>query len=105
MEYKNDARSFILQNINDPSTIVSSREIFCFWCKEHDENRILIYYNPDQITSEYLSSYFSDKDLQSIFNYLAMHEYGHTYMSERDDEVRIFTDEENELINTILYFD
>ena len=81
MDKKEDSRSFLLDNINDPALEISSNEKFCFWCQHHDENRIQIYYDTEQITQEYLSSDFNDENLKLIFNYLAMHEYGHTYIS------------------------
>lgn len=84
MQYKEDTRQFILQDINDPFSEIDINETFGFWCKEHDENQILIYYDPGQIALEYLSSGNSDKDLQLIFNYLATHEYGHTFISDRE---------------------
>ena len=105
MEKKDDSRNFSSVDINDSDLEISSVENFCFWCQYHDEERIQIYYNTEQITQKYLSSEITDENLKLIFNYLAKHEYGHTYMSQTADEIRIFTDEENESIDNILYFD
>lgn len=105
MEKKDDSRNFSLDDINEPDSEISSDEVFCFWCQDYDEERIQIYYDTEQITQKYLTSEINDENLKLILNYLAMHEYGHTYMSQKADEIRIFTDEENESIDTILYID
>ena len=95
IEIKNeclDNRTFSLLEINTEGNLkeeVSNQEIFCF-SSHYNQDIIEIYYNRNQIISEYIYDEpgLSDKLILNEISYLAGHEYGHTVFCESSKNLR-----------------
>lgn len=89
-----DNRTFSLIDMTNEGILrdeVSNQENFCF-SSHYNQNIIEIYYNRDQIISEYIqvmSNLPNDQVLNEI-SYLAGHEYGHTLFCESSKKLRKF---------------
>lgn len=95
IEIKNkclDNRTFNLLEISMEGYLkeeVSNQEVFCF-SSHYNQDIIEIYYNRNQIISEYIQdpSDLSNEQVLSEISYLAGHEYGHTLFCESSKKLR-----------------
>ena len=95
IEIKNnclDNRTFNLLEINMEGNLkeeVSNQEFFCF-SSHYNQDIIEIYYNRNQIISEYIQdqSDLSNGQVLNEISYLVGHEYGHTLFCESSKKLR-----------------
>ncbi len=87
-----DNRTFNLLEISMEGYLkeeISNQEVFCF-SSHYNQDIIEIYYNRNQIISEYIQdpSDLSNEQILFEISYLASHEYGHTLFCESSKKLR-----------------
>ena len=103
---RNDKRKLDLIMKGDKgkfSNFISQTEKFCFSCT-YDKIQIEIYYDDKQIQKKYLNQDLKTSDLEDIFSYLALHEYGHSLFCQSTQELKFYWEYQNNIINSFENF-